>query len=292
MGFLFFWLGFVVLVCESPRAQSVRVSSNATKNTNDKRAVPLLISGREAMKTLNTSAVPSSAKSRLLELAAAELEALRCSPIGDHSVSRATAPFDLLTTHAFPPACFELLSNIPGNRCCVDCGESDPQWASISYGTLLCLRCSGRHRSLGVKTSFVRSIYMDTWSHSQVLAMLEGGNEQITRFFERHALTEKTHPCSFGGDEELRSKHNVTTVRYRTKAALFYREKLAAHVKELMNAGRYRGREEARRRKQSSRHRGASEVDSEVSRVLKMDERTNRNSDMRKRFPREEIVCP
>ena len=29
---------------------------------------------------------------------------------------------------------------------------------------------------------------MDNWSHAEVLAMLEGGNVQLSEFFERHHL--------------------------------------------------------------------------------------------------------
>ncbi|OEU19566.1 Arf GTPase activating protein, partial [Fragilariopsis cylindrus CCMP1102] len=71
----------------------------------------------------------------------------------------------------------------PGNLRCIDCGNCHPDWASVSYGILLCVRCSGRHRSYGVATSRVRSISMDNWSYSQVLSMLEGGNEQLHNFY-------------------------------------------------------------------------------------------------------------
>ena len=47
---------------------------------------------------------------------------------------------------------------LPGNDKCVDCGSNHPQWASVTYGALMCLECSGAHRGMGVHISFVRSV--------------------------------------------------------------------------------------------------------------------------------------
>ncbi len=35
------------------------------------------------------------------------------------------------------------------NRRCVDCRAADIEWCSMAFGTLVCLACAGRHRSLG-----------------------------------------------------------------------------------------------------------------------------------------------
>ena len=78
------------------------------------------------------------------------------------------------------------IRGLPGNKVCVDCGTRNPQWASVSYGTLMCLECSGKHRSLGVHLSFVRSIQMDSWTEKQIKVMKIGGNEKFRAF-----LTEK-----------------------------------------------------------------------------------------------------
>ena len=131
----------------------------------------------------------------------------------------------------FPMACQRLLVSLPGNGYCADCGASNPEWDSVTYGTLICMNCSGRHRSYGVQTSFVRSVRMDAWSHEQILAMLEGGNGQLKDFFERHHL---------GNHSPLSGK------RYHTKAALFYKVHLDKHVHSVAANGVYQGREASR----------------------------------------------
>lgn len=80
----------------------------------------------------------------LLETAAAELEEMRCST-SNHGL------------HPLPPACHEIILSLSGNQNCIDCGASHPDWTSVSYGAMLCLRCSGTHRSLGVQVSEARA---------------------------------------------------------------------------------------------------------------------------------------
>merc|ERR1712238_476489 len=133
----------------------------------------------------------------------------------------------------FPTACRRVLGSIAGNSRCVDCGNHNPDWASVSYGILLCMRCSGRHRSYGVATSRVRSISMDSWSHTQVLAMLEGGNEQLYNFYDRHDMGEK--------------KSKVFNHRYQTKAARFYRKNMEIHVAKVGQIGLWKGRAASRK---------------------------------------------
>lgn len=41
------------------------------------------------------------------------------------------------------------LAPIPGNDKCADCAAADTEWASINLGILLCIGCSGAHRSVG-----------------------------------------------------------------------------------------------------------------------------------------------
>ena len=35
----------------------------------------------------------------------------------------------------------------PDNQVCADCANKTPRWASITFGTFVCLRCSGKFNS-------------------------------------------------------------------------------------------------------------------------------------------------
>lgn len=187
----------------------------------------------EACRNANESATEAVGNPSI-DLASAEIERMRNSRDGSERCF-----------HSFPPACLTLLKSLKGNHRCVDCGEQNPQWAACRYGALLCLQCSGHHRSLGVQVSCVRSICMDEWSVTEVVSMLEGGNSQLAAFFDRHALTEKA--CSASTGTTTITKDNVTRLRYKTKAALFYRRQMEIHVANILAAGPYRGREISRR---------------------------------------------
>ncbi|CAG8470957.1 5444_t:CDS:10 [Ambispora leptoticha] len=76
------------------------------------------------------------------------------------------------------------IMELPGNDICVDCKSSDPQWASTNFGTLLCIECSGIHRSLGVHVSKVRSLTLDKWEPEAIEVMLKLGNEKVNQIFE------------------------------------------------------------------------------------------------------------
>jgi hypothetical protein len=84
---------------------------------------------------------------------------------------------------------------------------------------------------------------MDDWSLEELLSMLEGGNRQLTGFFERHALS--VEGCSV--NSKTITPENVTRLRYKTKAALFYRKQMELHVQKILDSGPYRGRESSRR---------------------------------------------
>ncbi|RKO98187.1 hypothetical protein CXG81DRAFT_9576, partial [Caulochytrium protostelioides] len=81
----------------------------------------------------------------------------------------------------------------PGNSVCVDCGSTRPSWASINLGCVMCIECSGIHRSLGTHVSKVRSLSLDTsWTPEVIAIMTAMGNTIVNQIFE-HALLDDPH---------------------------------------------------------------------------------------------------
>ncbi|CAG8732712.1 10383_t:CDS:2, partial [Funneliformis mosseae] len=76
------------------------------------------------------------------------------------------------------------IRELPGNGNCVDCKIKDPQWASTNFGTLLCIECSGIHRSLGVHVSKVKSLQLDKWEPESIEVMLKLGNLKANQIYE------------------------------------------------------------------------------------------------------------
>jgi len=216
-------------------------------------------------------------RDELLQLAAAELEAMRSSPGSNNNNKNnnnnnppqcrvgASTTESHETERSFPPACLHLLHALPNNTKCHDCKSGcDATWASVSYGITLCLQCSGKHRGLGVQCSFIKSLTLDSWKRREILCMLEGGNEQMGSFFDRHGMGNGGgSTCNGNGNNGDGNNNGLTTGldRYKTKAASFYRQHLLSHAKSVAKkGGLYEGREASRKRsntknnaKQSSR---------------------------------------
>ncbi|KAJ8254775.1 hypothetical protein GJAV_G00197220 [Gymnothorax javanicus] len=104
------------------------------------------------------------------------------------------------------------VQKIAGNSQCCDCGEPNPDWASINLGITLCIVCSGIHRSLGVHFSKVRSLTLDSWEPELIRLMCELGNTAINRIYEariEEITIKKPQPSSPRQDKEswIRSKY-------------------------------------------------------------------------------------
>jgi Arf-GAP with SH3 domain, ANK repeat and PH domain-containing protein len=81
------------------------------------------------------------------------------------------------TSNSFDDNPSKLLQQIrnadQGNTWCADCGSnSKVEWVSINLGIILCIECSGIHRSLGTHISKIRSLTLDTQSFTNDIVEL------------------------------------------------------------------------------------------------------------------------
>ena len=79
--------------------------------------------------------------------------------------------------------CFQLTS-LDGNGKCGDCGAPYPSWVSINIGIILCIACSGVHRSLGVSISKVRSLQLDNMDKDTLQMISKIGNNTVNQVYE------------------------------------------------------------------------------------------------------------
>ncbi|KAI8435350.1 hypothetical protein MSG28_003675 [Choristoneura fumiferana] len=76
---------------------------------------------------------------------------------------------------------------------CADCGASDPSWASINRGLLLCAECCSVHRSMGRHISHVKSLRQGSWPPS-LLAMVQQLTAQNVNSIWEHSLLDTSAP--------------------------------------------------------------------------------------------------
>ncbi|KAF8947985.1 hypothetical protein BGZ47_006982, partial [Haplosporangium gracile] len=83
------------------------------------------------------------------------------------------------------------------NTLCAECGAKNPDWCVINLGVLVCIECSGIHRSLGTHISKVRSFTLDTNSYTKDLVefIRSVGNSISNQIWEANLLSD-TNPGS------------------------------------------------------------------------------------------------
>ncbi|KJE94189.1 zinc finger and C2 domain-containing protein [Capsaspora owczarzaki ATCC 30864] len=103
------------------------------------------------------------------------------------------------------------LTALPSNDVCADCGAPRPEWASINLGIVLCIECSGIHRSFGVHISQVRSLLLDTWRPEWAEPMLSITNARSNSIFEARVPAGMSKPRS-GSSRKYREDY--ITMKY------------------------------------------------------------------------------
>jgi Arf-GAP/SH3 domain/ANK repeat/PH domain-containing protein len=81
----------------------------------------------------------------------------------------------------------EIRERDQGNSYCADCNSNiKTEWCSINLGIILCIECSGIHRSLGTHISKIRSLTLDTVSFTAdiVEVIMQIGNRLSNAVWE------------------------------------------------------------------------------------------------------------
>ncbi|KAJ3485868.1 hypothetical protein NLG97_g6732 [Lecanicillium saksenae] len=134
-------------------------------------------SGRDRYASPPSSGNDSSLKRDIGSILTGKSPSVMHSGGHSHSSSSSGIPFRRITvgarptpqrTHSSgydenPDQLLQMLrDNDQGNCWCADCGSgSKVEWVSINLGIILCIECSGIHRSLGTHISKVRSLTLD-----------------------------------------------------------------------------------------------------------------------------------
>jgi len=105
------------------------------------------------------------------------------------------------------------------NPICADCDAPNPDWASLNLGVLVCIECSGVHRSLGVHVSKMRSLKLDSLSQTESRLLLAMGNDRVNSIWEAGVLLQQGWTKPLQGDSR-QSKDNWIKSKYQWKGFL------------------------------------------------------------------------
>lgn len=120
-------------------------------------------------------------------------------PDGDAGHHASSAP----AAAALAQATIEFVKRIQeANPVCADCQSPGPVWACINHGTVICIECSGIHRSFGVHVSKVRSLLLDAWPRSLRAVMEAIGNERANQVWEARVPATRSKPAEGAAREE------------------------------------------------------------------------------------------
>ncbi|XP_048839449.1 arf-GAP with Rho-GAP domain, ANK repeat and PH domain-containing protein 1 isoform X2 [Brienomyrus brachyistius] len=106
----------------------------------------------------------------------------------------------------------------PANKVCADCGEANPEWASVNLLVVICDACAGQHRSLGINVSKVRSLKLDSkvWTNPLIQLFMQYGNKAANDVWGYSVpATEQIQPDSSPNQRAAFTKAKYCRGRYK-----------------------------------------------------------------------------
>ncbi|KAJ5122833.1 hypothetical protein N7526_009770 [Penicillium atrosanguineum] len=177
---------------EEDMANWIRSINNALQSAVEGRGLPLILCRPKSNLVVVTSALFSRARAHRY-LVTTDIQ---------------TAPATVNSYEENPSRLLQLVRDADeGNKWCADCGSSSKvEWVSINLGIVLCIECSGIHRSLGTHISKIRSLTLDVHSFSNdiVEILLQIGNRVSNMIWE--ATLDQSVKPSAGSTREQRLK--------------------------------------------------------------------------------------
>ena len=104
-----------------------------------------------------------------------------------------------------------------GNKTCADCNsEVDVEWASINLGIIVCIECSGIHRSLGTHITKMRSLTLDIAAFTlEIVELLLSIGNRVSNMIWESRLDQSLKP---GPQSTREQRLRFITAKYVDKA--------------------------------------------------------------------------
>lgn len=116
----------------------------------------------------------------------------------------------------------ELLSIVrkidKSNLKCCDCGSTATvEWVSINLLCILCIKCSGVHRSLGSHISKIRSLTLDNFTSLELMHLLQNNvsNSNVNAIYESNLRNFPVKKITANSDDSERSKFIIDKYQFK-----------------------------------------------------------------------------
>ncbi|RVE63437.1 hypothetical protein OJAV_G00136170 [Oryzias javanicus] len=106
----------------------------------------------------------------------------------------------------------------PFNKVCGDCGEANPDWASVNLLLSICKSCADHHKNLSDNLSKVRSMWLDTkiWTEPIIQLFVTYGNKLANQVWAPSVpAAEQLHPKSTDEERSKFIQDKYSRGRYR-----------------------------------------------------------------------------